>query len=258
MLLSSGEIISTSWNLYKNNWQKLLPYLGIMFLPSLVVGIIAFGGNSLYNSLSNSVELLVSVIIAGVIGAIILGIVSLWATMALIKAIHLANTGSLANNWRQEFTSTKHLIWPVIYTLILQFLVIFGGTILLIIPGLIFSVWFMFTFYIVVIEEKRGVEALKASKTLVTGRWWGILWRALLPGLVFGLLTLVLQWLVSMPFLFFLKSGNFGATAQAFQTLLSSAVGILAAPLGVAAMIALYVSAKANPVVTALAKKSAE
>ncbi|GAI05360.1 unnamed protein product [marine sediment metagenome] len=46
------------------------------------------------------------------------------------------------------------------------------GFLLLIIPGIIFTIWFVFSTYTVICEDKKGFKALSRSKELVKGYWW--------------------------------------------------------------------------------------
>ncbi len=56
---------------------------------------------------------------------------------------------------------------PLLGTTVLMYLVIWGGLILLIIPGLYFAIWFGLSQHVVVIEGSAGPKALGRSKKLV-------------------------------------------------------------------------------------------
>jgi hypothetical protein len=56
---------------------------------------------------------------------------------------------------------------PLIGTTILLYMAVFGGLILLIIPGILFAMWFSLSQHVVVIEELAGSAALGRSKFLV-------------------------------------------------------------------------------------------
>jgi ABC-type Fe3+ transport system permease subunit len=49
------------------------------------------------------------------------------------------------------------------------------------------GVWFMFSSYAVVFEDKWSMEALHYSKSLVVWRWWDAFWMSC----GFGLLTII-------------------------------------------------------------------
>ena len=63
---------------------------------------------------------------------------------------------------------------------LLNMLIVFLGLVLLIVPGIIFAVWFSFSRFIL-IKEGLGIKAsLARSKELVRGRFWPILGRYLI------------------------------------------------------------------------------
>ncbi|MCA9359849.1 hypothetical protein KC850_02300 [Candidatus Kaiserbacteria bacterium] len=57
---------------------------------------------------------------------------------------------------------------------IVSSLVIIGGYVLLIIPGIILSVYIIFSQFTFSIEGRRGVDALLRSRNLVKNNWWTI------------------------------------------------------------------------------------
>jgi hypothetical protein len=122
-----------------------------------------------------------------------------------------------------------------------------GGTLLLIIPGIIFAVWYSFTSYAVIFEVLKGLNAMRASKSLVVGRWWPILWRLAVATLVFGFLNSVLSYVLAyiirmLPLPMFIQSAS--------ASVLASLVSAIIAPLSAGAILILYLSAKQNPVVS--------
>ncbi len=59
----------------------------------------------------------------------------------------------------------------LIATAILYFLAVFGGMILLIIPGILCMIWFCMYQHVVVIEKTYAVAALKRSKQILSGNY---------------------------------------------------------------------------------------
>ena len=65
--------------------------------------------------------------------------------------------------------------WPSIFgTSFVAGLILLGLTLLLIIPGVIWSVYYAFYIYVVALRDIGGKEALDYSKNLVEGQWWRV------------------------------------------------------------------------------------
>ncbi|MEK7618789.1 MAG: hypothetical protein AAB416_00935 [Patescibacteria group bacterium] len=79
---------------------------------------------------------------------------------------------------------TGKLFVPVAWASILASLTITAGFILLIVPGMIFSVWYFFPLFVLVSENVWGSSALRRSHSLVRGRFWPSAVRIGMIGLV--------------------------------------------------------------------------
>ena len=98
--------------------------------------------------------------------------------------------------YRQALRQSFSRWGSVIGTGILAGLIIFGLTLLLIVPGIIWGVYYLFIVYIVALRGQGGKKALDYSKSLVKGRWW----RVFGVFFVVGLLTFVFILIVDLPF----------------------------------------------------------
>lgn len=245
MLKTATELVVDSWNLYKKNWRQFLPFIIMLFLPTLILS--AIGAISLYLSVYLPSSALVSNILITLVFAASL-VFAIWVTTALAKAV----MGSIMNNlaeWKETFSASSNLIWPIIFASLLVTLSVIGGTLLLIIPGIIFAVWYNFASYTVIFDGAKGLNALRASKALVVGRWWKIAGRILFVALVFGILNSV----ISYPLGFLIRLLPLPEFIQSASTaILSALVNAFIAPLSTTATIILYKSAKENPIVSGL------
>lgn len=239
MLITASEIVEKSWGLYKKNWRSLLAYLLLLLLPSIVLSIL--GVISLFltayvpaSALLNNLIILL-IVAAGVVFA-------LWASIALAQTLKKLAQNQPAGDWRAVFVDNSRYLWPVIYTSALVAVIIFAGAMLLIIPGIIFGVWYSFVFYQVIFEDKKGVGALKESKKLVMGRWWAILWRLLVPAVVFGLFAILINYLLDLPFYFIFGPGS--TITKITNNIVSSLINVAVSPLTALATILLYLNAK--------------
>jgi len=134
-------------------------------------------------------------------GSIVVLIVHLMAQivtyMALIIAAHKVSDGEdigILESYALSFSLFGRFIW----TSLLYILIVLGGIILFIIPGIIWSVRYVFAPYAVIVEGIGGKEALSLSKTLTEDSLWAIGWREF----VFGLLFLLIIWIPTFVLIF--------------------------------------------------------
>ncbi|MFH1621421.1 MAG: hypothetical protein ABIB04_05065 [Patescibacteria group bacterium] len=111
---------------------------------------------------------------------------SIWAGIRLIQVILELVDGKKPSFGKAENKSAVDLILPLLWVGFLQFVIILGGFILLIIPGIYLVIVLTFSQMILVSEGVRGSKALQASRELIKGRWWPVLWRILAGGFVFS------------------------------------------------------------------------
>lgn len=93
------------------------------------------------------------------------------------------------------YESARKSFWKFSLLSIFMFLIIAGGFILLIIPGVIFSVWFMFSGFTLIEKNTKVTEALSQSKSLVKGNFWKVLGRGLVFGIFFGVLQVLVGYI---------------------------------------------------------------
>ncbi len=144
---------------------------------------------------------------------VIVGIVNLlyvltylWVSASGIEGVRRAVAGeSLVLRDTLKLGWTKY--WQFFLLGLLLFLIEVFGFVLLIIPGIIFGVWFTFSRFII-IEESVGVrEALTKSKELVKGSFFKVFGRLI----VFGLFSILVQIAMSIvPYIGALLTSLFG------------------------------------------------
>ncbi len=81
------------------------------------------------------------------------------------------------NKERAEFSDLFiffNRFWPLTGLFYLQVLIIFGGVLLFIIPGIIFSVMLMFVFYLAADKGLSPIEAVKKSWKVVSVKGFGL------------------------------------------------------------------------------------
>ncbi|MEK7644139.1 MAG: hypothetical protein AAB390_02445 [Patescibacteria group bacterium] len=207
MLPNARGIIKESFLLYKKDFKIFLPFVLLVIIPYTLMSLAPIANVFVISILTNMMDgikatKLLSLALIGVI-YVVLSIFVLWITTALTKRINERSTGNATGatlSVKEEFNLAKKYLWPLITTGILTILILIGGTILFVIPGIIFGLWFAFASLAVILDDKRGMPALKYSKSLVAGRWWGVFWRLLAPTLLIGFVTYILEMIILFPF----------------------------------------------------------
>jgi len=100
---------------------------------------------------------------------------------------------NLGMNEKEVFKLGYKKTWKLFVITLVFGLIVSFGAILLVIPALIFSVWYMFSVLLVLDKNMKIGEALKQSKMMVKGKFWAVLGRSL----VFGLFGFVIGFVVA-------------------------------------------------------------
>jgi hypothetical protein len=160
------ELVQESWSLYKNNLSILIGYSAWALIPMIANAliIIAFGS---YSSLA--VEILITALDIAVVG---------WTAACIIQASHKLLVKQKVDVRTISSRGWKLLIPMIILGFITGILTLIG-LLALIIPGIIIATMFAFSTQILVIENKKIIEAIKDSYLLSKGRLLAIFGRML-------------------------------------------------------------------------------
>ncbi|MFA6486364.1 MAG: hypothetical protein WCT40_03290 [Candidatus Magasanikbacteria bacterium] len=243
MLITPSAIVEQSFGFYKKHWRHMLPYMGLTFLPTVIIQLL--GVTSLYLfAIVPSLTLTSKIIMVAVLAATF--VFDIWISIAMARATKsLLLSETNAENWLEIFSNSSHLIWPAFITSLLVILAVFTGLILLVIPGIIFTGWYFFAYYLTIIENKKGFDALRESKRMVTGRWWALAYRLIAPSLVFFLIGVALRYIATGP-LGYLPFGQFYLLIA--QGTVATIINVLMMPLFYSAGMLLFLSAKSTPI----------
>lgn len=164
--------------------QTKLNWVMYLAAPLLVISVLDYLAEHTAYGSSTSFELLGSGVAAI---ALVVYVLHLAAVLYVVSQAPLKVVGySEALGWAR-----KHF-WRLIWLYVLTFLVVWGGLVLLIIPGIIVGVYIYFSQYILAVEEVGGMSALYRSRELVAGNWSKIFGRLVIIALEFFLIFLFL------------------------------------------------------------------
>lgn len=222
---SLGGILETAWRLYVANVSKLVGVVAIVVLPlallsSLIIEVILSGNAGWFVGL-----------ITGTLGFAIGVIISFLIQAAITRAAASATVGDPVDVEASYRWGLRRL-GGIFVVSVLAFLVILGGFILLVIPGVIFSVMLAVCIPAFVVEGKESTEALSRSWQLVKGNFWHVLVVIVVTGVLTGIVSSVLS--------------SIGGGSFLGSWILGSIAWIVTAPFSALVSILLYVDLRAR------------
>lgn len=127
----------------------------------------------------------------------------LWLNLILIvAAIYTGTIGSvmlvllLKNreaNCKDLMEKAKPLFWKFLLVSLLSGVLLILLYLALIIPGIIFSIFWALASYTLIFEGKTGISALRRSRELINGHWWAVFARYLVYILIYVILSTVVS-----------------------------------------------------------------
>ena len=211
------DFFVNSWRTFGANW---ITFLVVAAIPTAVSQALplAMGMGPLSGEETSPVTI--------IIVAIVSLMVWILSTMALTMAAHKMSDGQAIGIW-ESYTLSLGLFWRYIWTSILYFLIVMAGSILFIIPGIIFAVMYVFAPYAVMIEGLSGGAALSRSKTLTRGRLFGTFLLELGFGLFFLIVFAVPLLLLTLLIGQFFGHPLLAQTIQEYGSIVSEALFVI-------------------------------
>jgi uncharacterized membrane protein len=190
MEFSTGSAIRFGWETFKKRPWFFVGSTVVILLASVLVDTFT-GGIDAAVAGSPDAPSIIGTVINLALGTLI----SMGATAFYLAAHDNPDTVDLSSLWHPR------PFWKYLGASILLGLAVGLGFLLLIVPGIIFALMFMFTTFIVIDRELGPIEAMKESNRMARGHKWSLLGFMLVLVLInlLGVLALVVGLLVSIP-----------------------------------------------------------
>ncbi len=157
-LIPISSLIRNSWDRYIKNFD------GLIWIPVIPSLIIATGD---YLNIFNDPFL------KG-IGDLMTVVGVLFSVLSALALIYAAYNGKQFN---ESYRYAEENFFKYVWVTILVLTIVVGGLFLLVVPALVFVVWFSMAEYIFVIEGDRGLGALLKSREYFRGYFWPLVLR---------------------------------------------------------------------------------
>lgn len=189
-LISVSALITSSFGLAIQNFGLFIRLiLIVLFSVGFFAALVTVGGLSLSTPFIITLEVFFGAMTIVTCVAAVVGLFGLmYALVNQEQRLGLYHSSRLA--WP--------LLWSIVWVGILSQLIQSTGTVLFIVPMLIFSVYAGLAQYVVMNEEYRGLDALVRATHMVYGRFWAVLGR---------LLVIIILWILLACLIFIVGIG---------------------------------------------------
>lgn len=182
------EYIKEAWKIYtkKENFVFFAKIMAVLVIATTVVGLIYnyfYPTDYLKNSDFSNIPMFIGFITFS-LTSLVLG---LWTQTTTYFAII-----KMGESEKEVFKIGYQKIGRFLLISLVIGLIILGGILLLIIPAIIFGVWYSFSTFLILDKGMKIGTALKTSKAMVKGKFWEISGRFFVFGLVSFVVSLLL------------------------------------------------------------------
>jgi len=168
-------------------WSFLYSLIPALISMALVAASVRYGAD---NGLLSALMIL---------GAGLAGLVAMYFAIRGQIGAFLLIKKDYAGDELDIYKETRPWFWPYLGLSLLSALFVLLWSLLLIIPGIIYAVFYSFAAFVFFFEDKRGRAAIRRSTELVTGYWWPVFGRLLLVAIFIWAILSIVSWpLVSL------------------------------------------------------------
>jgi hypothetical protein len=231
-----GEILSTAFQLYQRHWRNLLAIAAVVVVPLTLVQYLIGDQVRTQGEVTREGVVIETATWSEAIAGLVVVLAGLLMFLVLTGAITRAVAAEVAGedpSLEQSYRFGFYRLGSVLLVSVLVGLATIGGLILFIIPGIYIGVRLAVSIEALVVEGRRGTQAMGRSWELVGGHWW----HAFGTLLVAWLLIAVVNALITAPF---------GGTSWFVQGVVAAVATTVTLPYGVLVGVLLYLELRAR------------
>lgn len=169
------QLFDTAWFTYKKHFKNILKINAVPAVIAVCAGVVFKYADFISDTTPVSFLLgiqLVTLVCSTILVAMVAGSLSYIAQVRLVS-------GDVYVSLKKAFSESVPYLYGYLLLMIYIGVSVFFGALLLIVPGIVFAIWFMFAPMVMVVDRIKGISALKKSKSLVRGVWGNVFLRIL-------------------------------------------------------------------------------
>jgi len=233
--MTVGQILDRTFRLWRANFVRYIAMVAVVLVP---LRIVQFFWQTALIGAANARDPSLAVPIIGAIVVIILAVVGQnLSRAALMKSISESYLGGEATVG-QSYRAILPRLGGVILASVMVGLVVGLGFLLLVVPGIIFSLWYALTIPVLILEGSKAGASMGRSRALVSGNLGKVF--------VLALVVFLITWIIGAAFGLIGRQVGLAVSGQSVRlltfvsSLFSLVSEILTVPISAAAYILLY------------------
>jgi len=231
-----GEILATAFQLYRRYWRTLLGIAALVVVPLTLLQYVLGHWLRTQGEVTRSGVVVSTSFWAAASASLLAALVGLLLYQVLTGAITRAIAAEVVGEdpgVEQSYRFGFVRLWSVLLVSVLVGLATVAGLILFIIPGIYIGVRLAVSIQALVVEGKRGTEAMGRSWALVVGHWWHAFGTLVVAAIITGLVNSVI-------------TAPFSAGAWFVQGVAAAVATIVTLPYGSLVGVLLYLDLRAR------------
>jgi Membrane domain of glycerophosphoryl diester phosphodiesterase len=231
-----GEILSTAFQLYRRHWRTLVAIAAVVVVP---LTLLQYGIGHWFRTNGQQLEDQVVVstsfwavasasLLAALVGLLLYQVLTGAITRTIAKEVAGQDLGL-----EQSYRFGLARLGPILVVSVLVGLATLLGLIVFIIPGIYICVRLAVSIQALVVEDRRGTEAMRRSWHLVGGHWWHAAFTLLVAALITGVVNAVI-------------TAPFSAGAWLLQGIAAAVATTVTLPYGALVGVLLYLDLRAR------------
>ena len=188
-----GELLEETWQSFKSRFKVFFSLAFLLYyIPTIALSIfsVLYLLPRFLSEVASTLESLKNILLMFIINIPVALLQLLFIVSVIYALIRIPQNKT---SFKKAIKGGASFYWKMLLLNLLLGIALMFLSLLLIVPGIIFAVYWSFSIYVIVNDNCSVTESLRRSKNLVESRWWKVFGYSLLMGLIIGLISFFVQ-----------------------------------------------------------------